>query len=238
MLADKGLPSVSPKAAFGRSHFDTPSHEWMDEESGTAYGPGTKWQRRFSQLEAIDPSFHAFLEGRGYNSHHLDRIPPASRAAEIRKISPLVAARLFFLREQVPAQRKSRSRSRKRLTLYAEKSSGLVSILDSLGEYFRHEQIAAPFSAEPPGSFVVDEDSPAELVNAVGRSLNAGALVIVDGDDDSQGLGVLRGRRLRLCYLLVAYYGAMPRLARPVSLRRILAETRFETRDPVQLSLA
>lgn len=302
MLQDKELPATSPRAAFGRSHFDTSATEWRHEASRTAYGPGTRWQQRFAQLEAIDPTFREFLHSRGYDSHRLDKVPPASRAAEIRKISPLVAARLFFLRDEVRRRAKiNRGRSRKRLTLYAgwetlcavsegnprwfigivkqlldeapsdrlrvsqsqqakaieaaadryraalrtipvssavaqRKSSGLVSMLDSVGEYFRFHQIFAPFSAEPPGSFVVEKNTPSDIVEALGQALNAGALVVVDESDDNTGLGDLRGRRFRLCYLLVAYHEAMPRLGRAVALRRILSETKFDTRDPIQLS--
>ena len=303
MLRENHLPPTDPKLVFGRSRFDTPSKEWKDTDSGTAYASGTRLQRNFGQLEAIDPTFRTYLLSRGYESHTLDRMPPASRAAEIRKISPLVEARLFFLREQSSdAKKVSRSRGRKRLTLYAGwetlcavsegnprwfigivkqlldvvgnqklkispsqqaigveaaaqryraalmtipvtssvargKSSGLLSILDAIGEYFRHEQILAPFSPEPHGSFTIEADAPADMVNAIGQALNAGALVLVDDGQDEVGLGDLRGRRLRLCYLLVAYHGAMPRLGRSIGLRHILSATKFETRDTIQLLL-
>jgi hypothetical protein len=303
MLKAQNLPATQPRAAFGRSRFDTAAGEWKDQESGTAYGPGTRWQRRFAQLEAIDPSFKAYLQERGYESHRLDKIPPASRAAEIRKISPLVEARLFFLRDKSQSLKgASRERGRKRLTLYAgwetlcavsegnprwfigmvkrlldeaegatlripqrsqaraiedtaeryraalrtipvtsslarSKSTGLVALLDSLGEYFRERQILGPFTPEPPGSFTLDRNAPSDTVDAVGQALNAGALVFVEDNEDATALVDLRGRRFRLCYLLAAYHEAMPRLGRAVSLRRILSETKFDTRDPIQLTL-
>lgn len=302
MLLERKLGHVQPKVAFGRSAFETPSDEWKNTESKTAYGPGTRLQRSFAQLERIDPSFRTFLRERDFDSFRLDRIPPQSRAAEIRKVAPLVAARLFFLRgdENVEGSQ-SHSRSRKRLTLYAgweslcavsegnprwfiglvkplldtvseghvkipssrqaeaieeaaeryraalrtipvassaarRKSTGLLALLDSLGEFFHHEQITKPFSSEPPGSFTVDTGVSNDMIEAIGQALNAGALVLVDSDEIG-GVASLRGRRLRLCYLLAAYYGMMPRLARSVVLSRVLRESQFESRDPVQLSL-
>jgi hypothetical protein len=303
MLQERNLPPVAPRVVFGHSRFETTDSEWRDDPSRTAYALGSRLQKNFSQLEAIDPSFRDFLMGRGYSSEQLDRLPSNSRAAEIRKIAPLVTARLFFLREQVrPAKKISKRRSRKRLTLYTgwesicavsegnprwfiglvkpllqtmtearmkvaapqqavaiesvaaryraalrtipvsseltrRKSTGLVAILDSLGEYFRRKQITDPFTPEPPGSFTVDVDALDDLVEAIGQALNAGALVLVDEDEERRGVEDLRQRKLRLCYLLAAHYGAMPRLGRTVSLRRILKETKFETRDTLQLSL-
>jgi energy-coupling factor transporter ATP-binding protein EcfA2 len=304
MLKEKDIEPVSPRAAFGRSKFDSPQENWRNDEGKTAYGLGTRWQRMFSQLEEIDPTFRRYLAARGYKSEELELIPPDSRAAEIRKISPLVAARLFFLRDELRlTKRLSKRRSRKRLTLYTgwetlcavsegnprwfiglikplldatgskglrvsqslqaiaiasaaeryraalrtipvhsqvarKKTLGLLSILDSIGDYFRREQIDAPFAPEPPGSFIVDGDSSDELVEAVGQALNAGALVLVDKTEENRKVGELRHRRLRLCYLLVAHYGAIPRLEHAVSLKRILHETKFESRDQVQLQLA
>ena len=303
MLEEKHTPYVQPKVAFGRSAFETPSNEWTNREPKTAYGPGTRLQRTFAQLESIDPSFRKFLHDRDFDSFRLDRVAPHSRASEIRKVGPLVAARLFFLRGDEGSEgNRSRSRSRKRLTLYAgweslcavsegnprwfiglvkplldatsgprlrippsrqavaieeaaeryraalrtipvassaarRKSSGLLAILDSLGEFFHREQITKAFAAEPPGSFTVDSAVSTELIEAIGQALNAGALVLVDNDEIG-GVDGLRGRRLRLCYLLAAHYGMMPRLARAVSISRVLREAEFESRDPVQLSLA
>ena len=83
----------------------------------------------------------------------------------------------------------------------------------------------------------MDSDSSSDLVDALGQALNAGAIVIVNDSSDTTGLEDLRGRRFRLCYLLVAHFQAMPRLGRPVSLKRILTDSDFESRESLQLQL-
>jgi hypothetical protein len=118
------------------------------------------------------------------------------------------------------------------------KTKGLVSILDSLGEYFHNQQISGPFASQPPGSFTVDADASDDLVVAIGQAINAGAAVLVEDSPENLGVENLRKKRLRLCYLLAAYYNIMPRLSRPVALTRILEEMKFESRDPIQLTLA
>jgi len=305
MLRDRQIPYIPPRAAFGRSHFETITSEWSGSEIGTAYGPGSRASRRFEQLAEIDPSFRRYLRQHNLKASQLDRVPSEQRPSEVRKISPLVEARLFFLRlsrreRKSNPDRETATRSRKRLTLYAgwdtfcavsegnprwfigmansllksadpnhlriihskqadaiadaarryraalrtipvssgdarERRRGLLSILDIIAEYFRERQIEQPFMAEPPGSFEVDPKVSEAVENAISQALNAGAIVYVQDLDVETGTMDVRGKRYRLCYLLAASAGLMPRLARSVNLSSIVATREYKNQDLLQL---
>jgi hypothetical protein len=111
-----GLGQVSPLQVFGKSQFD--SYPDDRDSSGSAYGPGSRWSRKFASLWQKDPTFRSYLNNRGINPRRLDKQSAAERAAEIRKIAPIVAIRDFFLRKDEDKQ-VTRLRSRKSLGLYA-----------------------------------------------------------------------------------------------------------------------
>jgi len=111
-----GLGELSPLQVFGKSQFD--SYPDDRDGSGTAYGPGSRWSRKFISLTDKDPSFRQYLAGRGINPRRLLEHSGTERAAEIRKIAPIVAIRDFFLRKDEDKQTAS-LRSRKALALYA-----------------------------------------------------------------------------------------------------------------------
>lgn len=303
MLIDLDIPQTDPTIAFGRSKFETDDSQWRSSVSGTAYGVGSKSYKYFVELQSRDPSFAAYLQKKGYRADMLDLIPPASRAADVRKIAPLVQARLFFRRTAaIGAAHAAPRQGRKRLTLYTgwetlsavtegnprwfigivkqlldrapkgkvrissalqaraiesagdryraalrtipvtsafarAQADGLLSILETIGSFFRVAQITDSFTPEPPGSFTVDTDTSPAVLDALAQALNTGAIVIVDESEDATGLEDMRGRRFRLCYLLIAHFEAMPRLGRPVSLKRILSEQAVEATSALELGL-
>lgn len=99
---------------------------------------------------------------------------------------------------------------------------GLLSMLDTIGEYF-HERLALrDFDPEPPSTIVVDSTASEGLLDAIGKAVNAGALIYVPDDDDQALLASLRGKRFRLTYLLSPYYGLPIKVGPKISMMRVL----------------
>ncbi len=104
----------------------------------------------------------------------------------------------------------------------ATQTKGLLSLLDPIGNYFSAAAIDLPFDPDPPGSFIVDASIPEEYVKALGRALNAGAIVYVNEQGQSVMLDTLRERRFRLSYVLAPQYQIPLRLGPAVALKWIL----------------
>ncbi len=119
---------------------------------------------------------------------------------------------------------------------------GLLRLLDRVGEYFYRKCMVESFSPQPPLSFVVDSVTDEETLRAVGRALNAGAIIYVPDPGADPILSSLRGKRFRLCYLLSAYYKLPITLNTFVALSTILGKARYRAtlpthRDQTQLPL-
>lgn len=99
---------------------------------------------------------------------------------------------------------------------------GLLKFLDTIGTFFYNGSVMGPFKAQPPLSFTVDANVDEEVIVAVGRALNVGALVYVPDHESDKMLANIRGKRFRLCYLLSAYYKLPIILNTAVSLGVIL----------------
>ena len=113
---------------------------------------------------------------------------------------------------------------------------GLLSALDLLGKYIHEQVVLGDFTRDPVGSFIVDAHAPRWLLEVVGRSLNAGALIYIPDGDGEMLLSSLRGKRFRLSYLFAPYYGIPIRLGRAVSVMRAL-EIAARSADDTQESL-
>ena len=99
---------------------------------------------------------------------------------------------------------------------------GLLGLLDKIGEEFHSAVVKNAFSAEPALSFIVDSNAPEELIAALGRALNAGAIILVPEGGETL-ISSLRGKRFRLSYMLAPYYGIPLMLGRPISLSQVLS---------------
>lgn len=106
----------------------------------------------------------------------------------------------------------------------AHASRGLLGLLDEIGAQFHRNVVTADFSAEPALSFIVDSSSPDDLLHALGRALNAGAIILAP-DGGETLLSSLRGKRFRLSYMLAPAYGIPLTLGRPVALSQILTRS-------------
>jgi hypothetical protein len=115
---------------------------------------------------------------------------------------------------------------------------GLLSVLDEVGRYFHGQIVRREFTAEPAGTFTIDNGLPDSLVEALGLALNAGAIVYCPEDRSQMLLKTLRGHRFRMSYLLAPNYGLALRLGRQVNLSLILREESRKKADQGQLRLA
>jgi hypothetical protein len=114
MLAERGISPMQPSMALGRSQFETPTEEWTS--AGTAYTPGSRLGKRFIRLASTDTSFAAYLKGKGIDPLHLESLRSDQRAADVRKVAPLLAVREFYRANKGGSRRR---RGRKSSVLYA-----------------------------------------------------------------------------------------------------------------------
>jgi energy-coupling factor transporter ATP-binding protein EcfA2 len=99
---------------------------------------------------------------------------------------------------------------------------GILLTLDQVGKAFHTSQVAGPFSLVPIGSFTIPNDVPADLLESLGRAVNAGGLIHMPGEDPVDLLSTLRTKRFRLSYLLAVHYKILLRAEREVSLNGLL----------------
>jgi hypothetical protein len=115
---------------------------------------------------------------------------------------------------------------------------GLLRLLDQVGEYFYRKCMLEEFSPQPPLSFIVDSNIGEETLSAIGRALNAGAIIYVPDPGADPILTSLRGKRFRLCYLLSAYYKLPITLNTSVALSTIIGSAKTRRVLPVQSNQA
>jgi hypothetical protein len=291
MLRSKRIEFTPAKKALGTSYFETPREDYADH--GTAYHPGSKIAKRFQKLAKQDATFAEYLRGRNLDVRFLHQLSGDERAAELRKIAPVVAVREYYRRRDLDAAQmpaKAGKRSRKSALLYAGADSlfaisegnprwfigivdrlldrwdyrinridpvlqarevtsageqfaamlrtipvprtsglrtpqGVLSLVKLIAKYFHNQVVDVPFRAEPPGSFIVDADSAIvseEMLDSIGKAVNAGAFVYVHEDEGQLLLTSVRGKRFRISYLVAPVYEFPIRLGKEVLLSRVL----------------
>lgn len=105
-------------------------------------------------------------------------------------------------------------------------SRGLLSLIDALGERFRRHVVIDEFTPDPVLSFVVDANTSDVMLQALGRALNAGAIILVPDSSAEAIASSIRGKRFRLSYMLATSYGLPLLLGREGSLQRLLNDDR------------
>jgi hypothetical protein len=105
-------------------------------------------------------------------------------------------------------------------------SRGLLTLLDTLGSRFRRHIIIDDFSPDPVLSFTVDANISEGLLLALGRALNAGAIILVPDSGAEAIASSIRGKRFRLSYMLATSYDLPLLLGREGSLQRLLSDDR------------
>ena len=140
LTKENDLLGTTANSVLGRSYFESSTEDL--EERRSAYAPGSRWAKRFRALAAKDPSFREYIRRRSIDLQGLHLMDDDQRAAEVRKIAPIVALRDFYLRESDPDREPTGLRSRKTAELYTGADSifavtegnprifiGLVSLL-------------------------------------------------------------------------------------------------------------
>lgn len=97
----------------------------------------------------------------------------------------------------------------------------ILQLIKVIGDFFTDAQLGSEFSSEPASTFIVDDHVPPSIVELVGRSLNAGALVHMP-DNPGDTVRELRGSRLRLAYTLAPEYKLPLTSGRQITLSTIL----------------
>jgi hypothetical protein len=100
---------------------------------------------------------------------------------------------------------------------------GLLWFLDAIGGGLYQGVMASKFNDNPPLSFRVDNGVPNDLLDAIGKALNIGALVYVPDNASEDIISNVRDKRFRLNYLLSAYYKLPLTLDREIKLSKLLA---------------
>jgi hypothetical protein len=149
MLSDRGLEAMEPREVLGRSEFETGADEWS--EAGTAYTPGSRLGKRFIRFSEVDSSFRAYLERRNIDPYRLEYVEGGQRAADVRKVAPLLAVREFYRSE-------SKRRPRKSAVLYAGADSifaisegnprWFIALVGRLLDAFRRDERKIPPSVQ------------------------------------------------------------------------------------------
>jgi hypothetical protein len=118
LLKSRGLESKKAKEILGPSLFETPPGQWAGHK--TAYHSGSPLQRRFIDLAKKDRSFRRYLADKDIDLARLQELPSDQRAADLRKIAPLIVVREFYRAEDSEKATVAREeRSRKTSVLYS-----------------------------------------------------------------------------------------------------------------------
>jgi len=109
-----------------------------------------------------------------------------------------------------------------------EPGKGLLDFVDSIGRAFEDRLLRRPFSTDYVSTFLLDDNVTPSIVSAVGKALNAGAIIHVPypGSGPEMLLRGLKGQRFRLSYALAARYRLLLTLGDRVSLSTLLLEMR------------
>jgi hypothetical protein len=141
---------------------------------------------------------------------YMNHLRPVSRGIQARTITT-ATNRFRALLRTIPYSPSNSATSR-----------GLLSLLDSVGEKFHDNLVQGPFNPDPPLSFVVDSHTSGEVLVALGKALNAGAIILAPDQTGETLLSSLRGKRFRLSYMLAPGYGLPLNLGRTMALSQIL----------------
>lgn len=109
-----------------------------------------------------------------------------------------------------------------------EVAKGLLDFVDQIGRALEERLLRRPFSADYVGTFVLDDNVAPAVVRAVGKAINAGAIIHVpypDSGPDSLLRG-LRGQRFRLSYALAPRFRLLLTLGDRVNLSKLLMDMR------------
>jgi hypothetical protein len=102
------------------------------------------------------------------------------------------------------------------------KSVSVQAILDSIGEKLSSYAIKDEFTEDPPGTFWIDPEVPASIIESLVEAINLGALIHIPKPGSPQITPDLRNETFRVCYLLAPYYQLPLQTGRSVELSSLL----------------
>jgi hypothetical protein len=125
-------------------------------------------------------------------------------------------------------------------------SISIIEFIELLGDFCFEQVLAKQFNPEPILSFTIDGQVSPSVINAVGRAINQGGLVLIPkrmGSPKEQripatGPGGIQGRRVRLTFLLAPRYRLPLVLGRSVDLSSVLRAHKRPKAGEEQLILA
>jgi hypothetical protein len=154
-------------------------------------------------INLLSPLVSAYKEDEGRAT-----VSEARQADEVQKSIRVMRSLL----KTVPIERKG-----------STAGQGLLWFLDAIGGGLYQGVMASKFNDNPPLSFRVDNGVPNDLLEAIGKALNIGALVYVPDNASEDIISNVRDKRFRLNYLLSAYYKLPLTLDREIKLSKLLA---------------
>lgn len=186
LTKQSGVPDWSPRDVLGASYFE--SSEEDSELERSAYAPGSRWAKRFQSLANKDQTFRDYLQRRNIDLQKLHLMDEDTRAAEVRKIAPIVALREFYLpKDQTPQA----IRSRKTAALYTGADS-IFSLTEGNPRIFIGLVGSLLLAAKSRSSSTVSPQIQAEqLLAAAEKFLATLRTIPVERTNHSPGVGVL-----------------------------------------------
>lgn len=126
LIRGTSLEGQTPEQAFGHSLLDTDTTAWNKYSS--AYTKESRHYRYLRDFESSDETFRRYLRQHKIDLDHIEDIKATDRAASLRKVFPLVVARLeqTRLKQGRPDGGPGELRSRKISAIY----TGATSIFD------------------------------------------------------------------------------------------------------------
>lgn len=120
-----------------------------------------------------------------------------------------------------------------------ETDKGLLGFVDKIGRALQDRLLRRPFHTDYVGTFVLDSNVSPSVVSAVGKALNAGAIIHVPYEESGSDalLRGLKGQRFRISYALAARYRLLLTLGDRISLSKLLLEWKGLNLGPDQSSL-
>lgn len=99
--------------------------------------------------------------------------------------------------------------------------TGVVPLLECISAFFAKGVYGSGFNPDPRLTFIVDDQTPFDVADAIGVALNLGGVVLV-GSDSDELFGDVVGKRFRLCYLIGLLEELPTRLGPEVKLSKVL----------------
>lgn len=113
MVGAKGFAGLKPEVALGVSYFEP-----EPGPNGDDYEPGSKWANLFKKMRDHDSSFDSYLTRKRIDPDAMHVLRDQVRAADVRKIAPLLPLRMHYRPKDGERIRVQRVRSRKSGKLY------------------------------------------------------------------------------------------------------------------------